>query len=463
MDLEDLLSKLVEASLKAGASYASAQARSTRSLRVEVQDGELREVKWGLEAGVGVRVLVEGRWGFASASLSQASLSLDLAKQAVESARAVAQPSRLSQVPEQPSLRAKVEASVVEGLESVPLDEKVELALKLNRSSLSLDGRVKSATTVLSEAVEERWIYTSHARLVKVKTSYLYLSCSAYAFEAGVRQRGFKVLGGVGGFELARREEALKLGVEAASTALRLLNAPPPPPGKHTCILDPEMAGTFIHEAFGHACEADLVLQGSSILAGKLGSEVASRLVTVVDDPSIQGLYGWTPFDDEAVEAERTVLVEDGVLKGYLHNLESSKLLGARPNGHARAQGFDCTPLVRMTNTFIEPGDWSFEELLQDTKRGLYVKGSGYGYVDVAKGLFSFKCREAYLIEEGELTKPLRDVALSGLTLETLKGVDAVADDLSFNAGVCGKEGQSVPVTDGSPHIRVREVVVGGG
>ena len=463
MILEEVLSKLIDYALKAGASYADARARRVEGTRVEVVDGGLREVRCGLEEGFNVRVLVEGTWGFASSSFVTPEESLRLVKKAISAAKALAgRVKQRAEVYPQSTLRSKARVKVKVPLNSVDLEEKVELAFKLNEESLSLDEKVKSATTVYSDAVEARAVYTSHGRYVEVETSYLYLSSLAYAFEAGLRQRGFKVHGGVGGFELTRSTEALELGVEAASMALRLLKAPPPPSGRFTCVLDPEIAGTFIHEAFGHACEADLVLSNSSILEGKLGTRVGGEEVTVVDDPMLEGLYGWYPFDDEASEGRRTVIVEEGILKSFLHSLETAISLRAKPTGNARAQGYSSRPIVRMTNTFIAPGTWKPEELLGETKTGLYVKGSNYGYVDTAKGLFSFKCKEAYLLENGEPSKLLRDVALSGLTLEVLINVDGVANDLKFNPGICGKEGQYVPVTDGSPHIRVKGVLVGG-
>jgi len=455
---EDLLSRLVEEALKKGASYADARAKRVIGVRVEVVDGYLREAKSGVEEGLNVRVLVGGAWGFASAPLSLEE-GLRAVEEAVKAAR-VLKPSGRLELAQQPSGKSRFKADVKRPLMDVPFEEKVELALKVNREMLSYNERVKSASTVYSDALETRAAYTSHGRCSEVEASYVYFLSSAYAEEAGLRQRGFKTLAGVGGFEVAG--EASKAGVEAASLAVRLLSAPPPPAGKSTCILDPEIAGTFIHEAFGHACEADLVLAGASILEGRIGQRVGSELVTVIDDPSIKGLYGWTPVDDEATEGRSTAIVERGVLKGYLHSLETASKMKAAPTGNARSQGYANRPIVRMTNTYIAPGDWKPEELMEDTESGLYIKGSSYGYVDTAKGLFSFKCKEAYLIERGEPTKLLRDVALSGLTLEVLSNVDAVANDLRFNPGICGKEGQHVPVTDGSPHIRVKEVLVGG-
>jgi len=455
---EDLLARLVDEALRLGASYADVRARRGYGVRVEVVDGGVRDVRWGFEEGLNVRVLVGDAWGFACAPLSLEG-GLRAVVEAIESARPLRRGGRLS-LPSRPSSKSRFRCEVRRPTADVGVEEKVDLALSACREMLSYDPRVKSSTALYSDLVEHREVYTSDGRYGEVEASYVYFSASAYAEEAGLRQRGFKVVAGVGGYEVV--DEALSAAREASSLAVKLLSAPPPPAGRHTCILDPEIAGTFIHEAFGHACEADLVLSGSSVLEGRVGQRVGSELVTVVDDPTLN-LFGWSPVDDEATVARRTVLVDGGVLKGYLHSLETSTLMGAQPTGNARSQSYAHRPIVRMTNTFIAPGDWSLEELMEGVEEGLYVKGSSYGYVDTAKGVFSFKCKEAYLIKHGEPVKLLRDVALSGETLDVLSRVDAVGRDLSFNPGYCGKEGQHVPVTDGSPHIRVGGVLVGGG
>jgi len=221
--------------------------------------------------------------------------------------------------------------------------------------------------------------------------------------------------------------------------------------------------GLLAHEAFGHACEADAVLAGASVLEGRVGQKVACSDVTLADDPSIEASFGYFSHDWEGVKADKHVLIEDGVLKGYLHNLESSSRMGTESSGSSRAQTYGSPPIIRMSNTFIAPGDWKKDELMEDTKDGLLIQGSQYGYVEPSKGQFMFKCDEAYAIRHGEVGERYRDASLSGVILEVLNNVTGVADDFMVgDPGYCGKSGQSARTSDGGPHLRVADVVVGG-
>ncbi|MEE8357896.1 MAG: TldD/PmbA family protein, partial [Candidatus Hydrothermarchaeales archaeon] len=235
------------------------------------------------------------------------------------------------------------------------------------------------------------------------------------------------------------------------------------PSGAFDLVLDPNLTGVFIHEALGHAVEADLILQDESILKGKLGEEIASDLVTVYDDPTLEGSFGFYSYDSEGVKGEKTTLIEDGVLKSYLHSRETSSRLGQRNTGNARAQSFGNQPIVRMSNTYVKPGDHDIEELFEGIKHGIYLKGSKGGEVDTARGVFQFSAEEGFLIEEGEITKPIKDVALSGETLEILRRISALGNDFDLSIGFCGKAGQAVPVGDGGPHIRTFATVGGTG
>ena len=224
-------------------------------------------------------------------------------------------------------------------------------------------------------------------------------------------------------------------------------------------VLDPELAGVFVHEAVGHASEADLVLEGSSVLENRIGEQVASPLINVIDDPTLHE-YGYYPFDAEGVQSAKTMIIKDGILDSYLHSRETAGHLGGTP-GHSRGQGYSI-PVVRMSNTYIDNGDATFEEMLEDVENGMYLIGSRGGQVNTGEGVFQFNAEKGYLIENGELTALLRDVSLSGKTLEILKNITTVGNDLTMHSGRCGKNGQLVPVTDGSPHISISKALVGG-
>jgi len=215
----------------------------------------------------------------------------------------------------------------------------------------------------------------------------------------------------------------------------------------------------FVHEAVGHATEGDIILEGDSCLDDKLGSMIGSEAVTVKDDPSLM-YNGYYPFDDEGSASRETVLVDRGVLSSYLNSRETAARLGGTPR-NARAEGTD-RPVVRMSNTYIANGDWKTEELFEELGDGVYLAGSRGGQVSTGEGVFQFNAKRGYLVERGEKTRLLRDVSLSGKILETLMHVSAVGNDLKFNSGRCGKSGQLVPVSDGSPHLLVTQATVGG-
>jgi TldD protein len=269
-------------------------------------------------------------------------------------------------------------------------------------------------------------------------------------------------LGGAAGYEILNDGILMEKAREAAMSTIRLLGARSAPSGKFTVIADPDLAGVFAHEAVGHATEADLVLSGDSILKGVMGQKIGNELVSIFDDPTIPAGFGSFPYDDEGVKARKKMLIENGVLMEFLNSRETAGKMNTEPNGSARAQSAGSSPLVRMSNTMIGNGDQSFEELIEDIDYGVYLKGTRGGQVDTAKGMFQFNAAEGYLIEKGNLISPLKDVSLSGSTLETLNNIDALANDFRLGSpGFCGK-GQLVSVCDGGPHIRIRNAVVGG-
>ena len=281
---------------------------------------------------------------------------------------------------------------------------------------------------------------------------------SAVASENGVYQAGRESRFGYG-YELFEKENVLELAGKAGNTAVELLNAKTPKGGEMPVILDQELAGVFAHEAVGHASEADLVLEGDSILENRIGEQIASPLITIIDDPTLHE-FGYYPFDAEGAQSRRTEIINKGVFNSYLHSRETAAKLGGNP-GNCRAQGYSM-PVVRMSNTFIDNGDARFEEMLEEAKNGMYLIGSRGGQVNTGEGIFQFNAEKGYLIRNGELTELIRDVSLSGKTLEILNHVALVGNDLKMTAGRCGKAGQLVAVSDGSPHLAISKALVGG-
>jgi TldD protein len=282
---------------------------------------------------------------------------------------------------------------------------------------------------------------------------------SAVAHDGSLFQSSGEGRAGVCGLELFDREDPFALAREVGKTTAALLKAAAPKGGDFPVVLDQELAGVFIHEAVGHATEADIVLKGGSCLEGLVGQQIGSDLVTVIDDPSMME-NGYYPFDDEGSPARATVLVEKGVLKTYIHSRETAGRIGGVPR-NARAQGTD-RPVVRMSNTYIANGDWKLDEIFEELKDGIYLLGSRGGQVSPAEGVFQFNAKRGFTVKRGERGELLRDVSLSGKTLEILKRVRAVGADLKLSSGRCGKAGQLVPIGDGSPHMLIERATVGG-
>lgn len=420
---------------------------------IVMKDGKIQEIRSGNDVGGCVRVLKNGAWGFSFTT--NLSLLENSAKSALKLAKNLKSDVKLAKVqPIQDKVKSKAKLMPSE----VSLDEKKEVMTDVENAAC-LDGIV--STTVNYVDQEGINIFaSSEGTTLQVENSRVALFLNAVAASEGVIQFGHKSTGGAAGFEVIKNEDLEKFGRTPAEKALRLLEANLPPSGKFPVVMDPELTGVFIHEALGHAAEADLILQNDSILKGKMGSQIGSLNVNIIDDASMDA-FGYYPYDSEGVKTAENILVQEGTLVSLLSSRETASQLGINTSGNARSAVGD-QPIVRMSNTYLKPGELKFEEIMADIKDGIYLKGSRGGQVDTGKGLFQFNAAESFLIENGDVSEPLRDVSLSGNILEMLLKVDAVGSDFKMGVGFCGKSGQTVPVGDGGPHVKVSEATVGG-
>lgn len=462
--MEDLAKQAIDHAQKLGAEFADIRIESASGINIVVMDGKTKTLNVSRESGCGIRAFSGGAWGFATTNtLTQASVKAAAASAAKMAKAARARAKVKFEISDVKAVRAREVYRAKERAADVPTEEKLAYAMSQDKAMRSLDRRITSTNTRYDDLEAERVVANSFGTLTFTVERWLIGSCSAWAKSDGVVQRGHMANGSVGGYELMRSEASQSNGRLAAEQAIRLLDSKPPPAGKFTVILDQRMTGMLAHEAFGHACEADAILAGASVLEGRVGQKVASEEVSMVDDPTVKGTFGYFSYDWEGVKAKKNVLIEDGELKGFMHNLETSSRSGTTSNGSARAQAYNSPPIIRMSNTYIGAGDWKKEELFEGLKHGLLIQGAQYGYVEPAKGQFMFKCDEAYEIKDGEVGQRFRDASISGVILEVLRNVDALADDFVLtDPGYCGKNGQEARVTDGGPHIRVKDVVVGG-
>lgn len=422
-----------------------------------LDNGKIEEISVNYTRGVGVRALCGGSWGFTSADGD-----FDLQK-------AIRASSDLAQGMDSKTPKNKVELSpisrpVLKDIPRVkidpidiPIEDKVQFLKDIGEHAKT-DG-VSSTTAVYSESSLKVQYSSSEDIECEYELMHTGFAISAVATQNGAYQAGRESRFGVCGYELFDKYDAFALAVSAGKTSVELLGAKQAKGGNMPVILDPELAGVFAHEAVGHASEADLVLEGSSVLENKIGEQIASPLVSVIDDPTLHE-YGYYPFDAEGVQSTRTTIIKNGMMESYLHSRETAACLGGT-SGHSRAQGYSM-PIVRMSNTYIDNGDSKFVEMLENIGDGMYLIGSRGGQVNTGEGVFQFNAEKGYLIENGELTTLLRDVSLSGNTLEILKNINMVGNDLTMHSGRCGKNGQIAPVTDGSPHILITKALVGG-
>jgi len=434
-----------------------------RSLRVT--QGRVESTSARHRTGVGVRVLESGTWGFASTSDCTKASILQAVDAARTSARASA-PHRkdpINDLPEVELAKGDFEMPGVDDIMTRSIDEKLELIVKAEASARAASTLIPSATAGYNEIYAEKVIVTTDGASAGFRYVRPEFRVLAVAERDGERSTGHEAVGVTGGWECLFREESDKLVGRATKAAVDLLSAKIPEGGKNTVILAPSIVGLMVHEAVGHTVEADFV-QSGSVAAGKIGTKVASDIVTLCDSGAselIDGAGGTIPVDDEGVITQDTVIIKDGVLKSYLHNRESAAHYGVAPTGNARAWEYSDEPLIRMRNTYIRPGSKSIDEIIANTKSGFLLDGPRNGQAD-ATGEFMFGVQQAWRIENGKLGELVRGVTLSGKAFEVLQTVDAVSNEFKWDlgAGHCGK-GQPAKVDAGGPYIRC-EAMLGG-
>ncbi|MBO3799162.1 MAG: TldD/PmbA family protein [Thermoproteota archaeon] len=448
---------------KLGATYVEARAQRTNYELVTIDNGVLKEFSKTFSAGLGIRVFYDSRFGFSSTN----DLNRESVKEAVEKAISAARVSRkVEKLGEREACKGVFKSSCRKKPEDVSDGEKVSLTLEVNKAGLSLEG-VKSAVTRLGIQRDWRYVVTSDGVDLEYESSLLGFGHMSVAFEAGAMERVGDQESAVAGWEFIEGKDWSGFSFSVSKLAKEAVKAPLPPSGRLKAVADPEMVGLILHEAFGHACEGDLVSSGDSILSGRLGSEIASPIVTIVDDGLAEGGY-FVPFDDEGNIKRRVMVVENGLLKSFMTGRETASMLNLPVSGNSRAQDFTHFPIVRQTNFFMMPGEHGFDEIIRETREGIYILGRGAtgGQVDTASGTFTFSAGPSWMIRNGELAELVRGVVISGSILETLKGVEAVGRDLRITTsafGGCGKDNQLARVGDGGPHVMIRELIVGGG
>jgi len=459
--LKDILIKVVEeASQKFGAEYAEVRAQKLSKTMLTLKESRVEAAKQGIENGAALRVLVNGAWGFASVgALDFETLNeaiLDACKMAKAASSRLKAPIKLI---ETKAIEDKVMAKPREDPSKISIEDKIGTTSKMSNIILGYNNHIKSCTIDYLDLTGTNYFINNEGTYIEQDKLYVWSRITATAKQADAFTFSREEIGSTSGYEIFNVETPEIVGERLAKRAVEQLKAKPPKGGTFPVILGTNVVGVFAHEAFGHLAEADLTLSGS-VLLDKFGKKIASNVVTLYDDGTIDGAFGSFKYDDEGIPAQKTLLIKDGVVVGLMHNRETAQKLKAKPTGNARAEDFRVEPIVRMRNTLIEPKDHSFEELIEGIKAGYYFKSFRGGQANL-DGTFQVGIQEGYEIVNGELGEPVRNASISGNTLETLLNVDAVGKDFELWPGRCGK-GQTAFTCDGGPHIRVKKVIVGG-
>jgi len=457
----DLESHLAEA-LSAGGDYADLYFEYLLTSSISIDESMVKSASQGVSVGVGVRVIAGERTGYA---YSDDLTAEKIRKAARVAAHIAAGPSHVDKVSLSEGQAHNLYPVLIAPTETA-FGERVELVKRADRAARAYDSRIFQVQAVYADNLREVMVATSDGVLTVDRQPLARLSVSALArVDSGAPQRGHS--GGGGRVELdffLRDKTPEHFAQEAAREAVAMLDAVAAPAGEMTVVLGPGWPGILLHEAVGHGLEADFNRKGVSAFSGRMGQRVASELCTVIDDGTISNRRGSLNVDDEGHPTRRNVLIENGVLTGYLQDKLSSRLMKSASTGSGRRESYAHIPMPRMTNTFMLAGESDPGDIIRSVPKGLYCANFGGGQVDITSGNFVFSASESYLIEDGKLTRPVRNATLIGNGPEALKYVSMVGNDLRLDEGIgiCGKEGQSVPVGVGIPTLKIDRMTVGG-
>ena len=460
--MEDLAETAIKAGLDAGASFVDIRIENTLTTILEMTDGVTKRSMASHLKGAGIRAFIDGAWAFAQ----NTDLTRDGMREAGASVARLALATR-EKVAERfeiegPTFKDHLKMSVKKPFEDVSIETKIDFIKHADKQAHDFDERVVNTRTIYGDLWTELYIANSLGTSVYLDNYLPRIISVVTAKEGNNRQRGIVSIGTRGGFEEMEKDEPRNIGTKSAKLAVDLLSSEATKGGVYDVIMDPVLNGVMVHEAFGHAAEADNWPAHATVLEDKVGERVGPEMLNLSDDPTMPGERGSFEYDWEGTKTKKRYLVKDGILNELLHSLETSSRLEMEPNGAARAQSFMFPPIPRMSNTFMEPGDWDKDELIADTKHGILLCGFNYGYTEPSKGQFMFQANYGYMIVNGEVGQMVRDVSLAGQILEVLSKIDAIGNDFDMDAGTCGKAGQGVPDMSGGPHARIVQVPVGG-
>ncbi len=448
---------ILEAALAGGGQWSELFIEESSGLMVVLDDGKVEKVISGLDQGAGLRLVHSQKTAYAHTNQLSRQGLMPLARNLAQMARDTQPPAA-----EPRSLQPGLVCEIRKPPGGVATEQKVDMVRAAEAAARDLDPRIRQVRVTYLDRVQQVRIASSLGLDVHDRRVQVLMAVHCVAEQDGLVQTGYESAGGLGGLEILEQADPQAVARAAARRAVLALEADPAPGGAMPVVLHAEAGGTMIHEAVGHGLEADHVNEGMSVYRDRLGQQVASPLISVVDDATLPGRRGSYGFDDEGEPGRRNLLIEKGVLKGYLHDRLSALKMGAQPTGNGRRESYRNRPIPRMSNTMILPGEDDPQAIIRDTPEGLLVKKMGGGQVNTVNGDFVFEVSEGYLIKDGKIDRPVRGATLTGNGPQVLKEIDRVGSDLGFSLGTCGKDGQGAPVADAQPTLRIPSMVVGG-
>ncbi|MBF0557213.1 MAG: TldD/PmbA family protein [Nitrospirae bacterium] len=455
---ENLLYELLKKTLSRGGEYADIYVEHRESTSIQLEDNRIEKVVTGSFSGIGIRLIYKEKTAYAYSNDFSKNILLDLAMTVSNAAAGAERDITIDMKQQRPRMVSLVKIPP----SSVPLDKKIAMVQLGNKAARSVDSRIRQAKIVYGESLQRVKIASSDGMLAEDDRTYTMGMAQVIASDGVSLQTGHETAGGLAGHEIFETDPIEAIAETAARRALMLLGARKAVGGRMPVIISASAGGTMIHEAIGHGLEADLARQGLSVYSGKLGSQVASKHITVIDDATIQGKRGSFSVDDEGVASQKNILVNEGVLVSYLYDKYNAFIDKSASTGNGRRESYEHKPIPRMSNTIIAPGTLYPQDVLSSVPKGLLVKKMGGGQVNTVTGDFVFEVQEGYLIENGKPADPVRGATLVGNGPAVLMSIDMVGSDLGFSIGTCGKDGQGVPVSDAMPTLRIPEMVVGG-
>jgi TldD protein len=455
------IKKVIERALSKGGDFAEIYFEYRIELAINLSENKIKSLNYGISPGLGVRVISGSKTGYAYTDDFRFEKILEVADVASYVADSgIGNKAVNLEEKRKAGQNFKVEKPIY----LLDLDKKIEWLWRANDSARSYDGRIKQVDINYFESARYFWIANSEGVYVESDDSLFRIFITSVAISDGLREMGVSYLGGRYGYDFLLENPPEKFGVDSSKQAVSKLYAKPAPAGNFPVLIKSGWGGVLVHEAVGHGLEGDFNRKGISVYSGKLGQKVCSELVTIIDDGTVPNSRGSVAIDDEGTPTQRTVLIENGILKNYMLDKLNAKLLNLESTGNGRRESYRHYPLPRMRNTFIDAGKDDPSDLIKSVKFGIYAKSLGGGQVDIVTGNFVFEINEGYLIENGEITHQIRGANLIGNGPEVMRKVIGVGNDLEIEkgTGTCGKDGQYVPVGVGQPTILVSEMTVGG-